>query len=552
MDGTPQIELRPPETVMRLERMGSFHPTRLSFLRVLLRRLGREGWQADRPVWQIDERGVGHAVYRVRGPERTYSLVAFAHDLPDHLRSDRVIAEAWDSTFALYDGDPTDEDIERLSRNVPLQEAGRVSGRELTLSRANRSVRLFQSVVATLAAGEQPKAGDLTAVGYLMRTTAVYGSAKFGLADRETVANRPELSGPFQAEMLTVWLIRAFTVDIVDHMAHVRGGENAVRLAPDLRRVLGVGNATGLGMAPFLINHPVLIHNWIQARETALARVRAAQVETSSLQRVCDLLERARKHVAAWHTEHPRQSAAIAKLGPDLDRLAAHLQTLPSSWDELWSWGESALGTEAQEMLISLMLEPHGDLVDDLANEMAADEDAAFALNGRQSVAALSADIDRLYDWALKQDWAAPQRTARLWYVSAAKLEPRLAERAEEPLEDFEQPLAPARDIVLLRRELDDFTPEDPVAKVLMARPQHRHAVRRCQIVARHAYAEIHDNTVDAAMLPIDLLRAKLSFFGATGFDPKSDRWVRITLFQGAPYPDEPSLWQGDDWMWRT
>ena len=331
MDGTPNLELRPPSTVMRLARMGSFHPTRLSFLRVLLRRLARDGWTADRPVWNIDDQGVGHAVYRVRGPEHTYSLVAFAHDLPDHLRSDRVIAEAWDSTFALFDGEPTDADIERLSRNVPLQEAGRVSGRELTLSRANRSVRLFQSVVSTLASGEQPAASELTAVGYLMRTTAVYGSAKFGLADRETVADRPELSGPFQAEMLTVWLIRAFTVDIVDHMARVRGGEKAARLAPELRRVLGVGNATGLGMAPFLINHPVLIHNWIQARETALAHVRATPVDPAALQRVSALLDRAQKHVEHWRTEHPRQSAAIAQLRPDLDRLAKHLETPPAS-----------------------------------------------------------------------------------------------------------------------------------------------------------------------------------------------------------------------------
>jgi len=40
-------------------------------------------------------------------------------------------------------------------------------------------------------------------------------------------------------------------------------------------------------------------------------------------------------------------------------------------------------------------------------------------------------------------------------------------------------------------------------------------------------------------MLPIDILRCKLAFFGASRFDPRSDRWVRISLFQGLPYPDE-------------
>ena len=111
---------RPPAQVMRLARMGSAHPTRLAFLRVLLRRLRSEGWRFDRPLWDLDAQGVGRAVYRAIGPERTYSLIAFAHDLPDHLRSDRVIATAWDATFALFDGTPTPADLDRLAANVPL------------------------------------------------------------------------------------------------------------------------------------------------------------------------------------------------------------------------------------------------------------------------------------------------------------------------------------------------------------------------------------------------------------------------------------------------
>ena len=144
---------RPPAEVMRLARMGAGHPTRLSFLRVMLRRIAAEGWHCDRPIWQVNDQGVGHAVYRVQGPNCCYSLVAFAHDLPDDMRSDRVIATAWDATFTLFDGDPTPADIDRLRANVPLQEAGRITARELTLARANRSVRLFAHVVDALAQG---------------------------------------------------------------------------------------------------------------------------------------------------------------------------------------------------------------------------------------------------------------------------------------------------------------------------------------------------------------------------------------------------------------
>ena len=140
------------------------------------------------------------------------------------MRSDRVIATAWDATFCLYDGIPTEADLDRLEQNVPKQEAGRISDSELSLSRANRSVRLWQHVIDALSAGEQPDRKQLEAVGYLVRTTAVYGSGKFGAADRLTIAERPEVSAPFQAEMLSVWLTRAFSIDLVEHIARARGG----------------------------------------------------------------------------------------------------------------------------------------------------------------------------------------------------------------------------------------------------------------------------------------------------------------------------------------
>ena len=77
--------------------------------------------------------------------------------------------------------------------------------------------------------------------------------------------------------------------------------------------------------------------------------------------------------------------------------------------------------------------------------------------------------------------------------------------------------------------------------------PEHRHIVRRIQIAAKLPYAEIRDNTISSEMLPIDLLRCKLSFFGATKFDPRSDRWVRINMYQGAPFPHELSETDPDD-----
>lgn len=535
--------MRPPAQVMRLARMGSAHPTRLSFLRVVLRRMVAEGWRFDRPVWDMDAKGVGRAVYRAIGPDRTYSLVAFGHDLPDHMRSDRVIATAWDATFALFDGTPDAADLDRLAANVPLQEAGRVSSRELSLSRANRSVRLFQHVVDRLAQGQQPDGAEIDAVGYLMRTTAVYGSGKFGAADRALIADRPELSGPFRAEMLSVWLTRAFTVDLVEHIAAAKGGDQAVRLDRDLRKRFGVGNSTGLGMAPFLVRHPVLLNNWMQAREQALARVRAQpSVTPRAIAGLRGALTQAQQNTATWHSDHPIQQAKLANLRQDLSYIAAELQHFPTRaqpWNQLWLWGETALSLEGQEALLAMMLEPHGDLIDDLAEAMSADEAARFTLDGSISVDAFRAAFTQHYAWALATDHTSPHDITRFWYVSEEKLEPRIGARFDEPGAALEQPLGIAQMAVAIARDLGRWPGARPLATFLLAHPEHRLMARRVQQAANCPYAEIQDNLLAADMLPIDLLRCKLAFFGASHFDPRSDKWVRISLYKGEVFPDD-------------
>lgn len=549
------IPLRPADTVMRLERLGSFHQCRLSFMRILLRRLKRDHWKFERPLFDIDKRGVGVAVYSAIGPDRTYSLICFGHDLPAELRSDRVIAHAWDATFALFDGVPRKDDIERLRKNVPKQEAGRISSSEISLSRANRSVRLFEHVVERLAAGRQPDRHKVETVGYLMRTTAVYGSGKFGAADRESLSHRPELKSPFQAEMLSVFLTRAFVMDLVEHMAHARCPQTAVTLEPGLRRRFGVGNSTGLGLAPFIVNHPVLLNNWIAARETGLARVRSLPEATpQEIDTFRQMLARARVNTREWRSEHPRQTDKLTVLNDDLQKLEQHIATgslsLETPWNRLYIWAENELSLEGQEQLVSLMLEPHGALVDDLADAMGADESEAFPIDGAMSLGRLKAIVKEIYGWALKTDWTRSHSIARVWYVSQEKLEPRLGERFEEPVEPYEQPLSPGRDATAMFNSIVDWKGEPTVAAFLLHHPEHRHIARRVQIAARYPYAEIRDNTISADLLPLDLLRCKLSFFGATHFDPRSDRWVRINMFRDAPFPDDLASDDADSWSY--
>lgn len=156
-------------------------------------------------------------------------------------------------------GEVPDELLEQLRANVPLQEAGRNSNKVIVLARANKSMRVFEHIVDSLASGNQPKPEVLAQVGYILRTTAVYGNGKFGIHDFKPLEKTIDFGQSFSAQMCAVYLLRQFSLDLVDFLAKNRGGETAVGLHPKLQRYLGVGNATGLGMAPYLINHPCIV-----------------------------------------------------------------------------------------------------------------------------------------------------------------------------------------------------------------------------------------------------------------------------------------------------
>ncbi|MDH3673436.1 MAG: hypothetical protein OES46_20140 [Gammaproteobacteria bacterium] len=537
------LPLRPPDVVMRLRRMGSFHQTRISFMRSLLRRIANEGWVLTRPLFELDQEGYGTVVYRVETPAGVCTLVAFSHELQPDERTDRVIAKKWDATFALTLGEPTAADIERLHANVPKQEAGRVSANECVLSRANKSVRLFEHIVNCLAHGWQPSLEDVVDVGYLMRTTAVYGNGKFGLADLPRTFGSGLFTRPFEAEMLTVYLIREFTIDLVEHIAAARAPLRATRLDPPHARALGIGNSTGLGMAPFLVAHPTLLHRWMISRETALARVlNQAEAAPDKRHLFVRLLQRAIGHVAEWHTQDARQASRVeqlhrelVELGEGLPNADAEWLTRVYPWQRLADWAAAHGSEELQELLNSLILEPYGELVDGLADAMTDPETPGF--DPAMTLGELRALIERHYSWALSIDFDQADAQHFFWYRSEEKEEPRLGERSKEPGAEWEMRLGIAREVQALYDALTSTTLDANgcVAAFLMHWPDWRYAVRRVQTIDGHHYGEIRDNLLGADCLAIDLLRCKLSFFGAIKFDPKSDRWTRITMYQGAP-----------------
>ena len=305
-----KVSLRSPNIVMKLSKLGSFHQSKISFLRSFLKEF--KDWTYKKDLFELDKFGYGIAVYSFKKNDRVYSLICFANELNENERSDRVIATKWDAAFTLYDGVPTKKDIERLKKEVPKQEVGRLSYKELTLSRANKSVRVFNHVVEKLSEGKQPDISLLSSVGYLYRTTAVYGSGKFGLADRFRIKNREEIYGPFRLEMMLVYLVRQFTFDQVNHVAKNKNPKVAISLDPEICRNLGIGNSTGLGMAPFIVNHPTLLNNWVLARETALQKIREIKlVEKKDSNLFKEYLKKSIKNITSWNTESEFQQKKL-------------------------------------------------------------------------------------------------------------------------------------------------------------------------------------------------------------------------------------------------
>jgi hypothetical protein len=536
-----QVQLRDPNIIMKLSRLGSFHQSRLSFLRSFLDEF--KDWEYKNDLFDLDETGFGTAIYSFKKNERVYSLICFANKISDEERSDRVIATKWDAAFTLHDGIPSKRDIERLKNEVPKQEVGRLSYKELTLSRANKSVRVFNHVVESLSKGQQPDLDLLSKVGYLYRTTAVYGSGKFGLADRFRIKNREEINGPFRLEMMLVYLVRQFTFDQVNHVAKFKNPKTAVKLDSSICKNLGIGNSTGLGMAPFIVNHPTLLNNWIMSREIALKEIREIKkVNENEIKIFNNSLKNSIKNITTWNTDSEYQLKKINSLLNNIQKFLIFIEKefnfeIDYPFNEIYLWLEHNTCEECTEYVVSMMLEPFDRIVKPLISKMSSDEDQYFTIPTYRTVEDLRNIIEKRYPNILKINFEKKENNKNFWFISKNKEEPRYADRFEENGSELEQPLAIARDIKKLYEVLLVSKNSLTIDKFLIEYSDLRHVVRRAFIIEKFPYSEIQDNTIGEEVIPIDMLRLKLSFFGALKFDPRSDKWLRICMFQGAPLP---------------
>ena len=547
-------KVRENDNYMKLSRMGSRYPSRLSFSRSMLRRLINDNWEIHKSKFDLDKYGFGTVVYEIIINKQTYSLVCFSAFLDDKDRSDRVIASKWDTAYTLHVGKLSNEDLIRLKKTIPLQESGRNSPNELILSRANKSVRLFQYVVDCLSNGNQPDIYEINKVGYLLRTTAVYGSGKFGLSDFTNTKNTTVFNQPFRAEMLSVYLIREFSIELVEHVARQINPKKAVKLDRKIKQHLGIGNSTGLGMAPFIIKHPKLINKWMQQYTKKLEEISHIELDSIIFEKYKKLLNKALNYLEEVNTSDEFQINKNKLTTEDLKKYIFYINDLDLSqkfkWLDILDYCDSNFNNDTQEIARVQLIELYPQVSEELAEDMADEE--IMEIDGNQSIGDLKQIINNKYSWIKDIDFNNEDSNYLFWYVSAAKLEPRLGERYNEQGSELEQNLGIAKMVSDLFKQIKNVDENQLICEFLLTHPEYRGIVKRIQSLKNYPYSEVQDNVLDKKTIPIDMLRFKLSFFGANRYDPKSDRWLRVSFFSGAPYLSDLNNKNVDEWGFAT
>ncbi|TGN65810.1 hypothetical protein EXE59_19005 [Nocardioides eburneiflavus] len=550
--------LRPADVVLSPDDLGGARATRHSFSRSLVRRAVAGGWDITLGRADLDEHGCGVVVFDVSAEGHRWSFVAFSQTIDESDREDRVVASSWDVTAALVDGAVDDDDVARLRPEVIRQEQGRADERTLIWTRANRSGRFFEYVVDRLADGAQPEPGVFGLSPYLLRSTAFYSNGKFGLADFERFEHGHPFAVPYRAHMLSAWLLRELGYELAERCAAARS-ETAVRLDGDWRRYFGLGNATGLGMVPYVVNHPEVLDAWIRLRELPLADVVARTVDRTGpdVPRVRTLLERAARYLAEQGDTEPTPYTSGAKLAAGLrpiqDLLTEYatygtmggaIEAQP--WQHLHE-AAAAAGSEVRGVVASVLTELADDLDDVVEASLTCQE--RRDIDPKMRCGELRGLIDADYDWLREFDFTDPTQTERFWYSSANNEEPRRAYAGVDPGERVQHAVDVARAVHALSLDLAGAEAATSVGEFLLGHPWHRGAVARVQSVRDLEYAELHANLLAGDFLPLHVQRLQLAVYGMDNYNPQSTDWLRVTLFSGAPrVADLVDGTADDDW----
>ncbi|GAB1578982.1 hypothetical protein [Bordetella petrii] len=543
---------------MQSERLAMLQPSRMSVSRLFMARAIRERWRIRRVRWEIDGRARGQAVYHIDTPAMALSFAIYSFEPTVEGKTGRIIGRSWDMMGALVEGRISEADLQTTAVELPKLYEGRATPGTLVWARANRSSRVFEHTVAALAAGRQPDIAELAQVCYLMRNTGLDGNGTFGTRSYRTLEADHPLRRPLDAQMLSAYMMRVFSIDLAHHLARARN-PLAPEIDPAIQRYLGVGNGSALGLILFVNNHPRLMQQWLAARQAAvdMACSLAARPDDPSVALLRRLLERAIVFRRQDRMEYER-FADSAMVASELQSLLQRLEEYAGNGTyagaapdipplaALVAWARQSLHEESVQTFLGLLTELVPDYCDARAESLSADEE--FMTIPDMSVAELRGLVEREYAWTHSLDLDSEASRRYVWYKSATAEEPRRGPAAEIEYV-YNLGLDLPRLVRALLADLARCADDTSTAHFLLRHPGYRAIVARIQSLRGLDLHSPHMDIMSESFVPVDIVR--LMNVGLHGIDKARDylgRNLRGVLFHGAPTPAD--IERGADPVW--
>lgn len=541
----PSPSPRSPSQMMGAARVAAAINNPLSFARTGMRELLNGGWRIIRDKFDLDAEGRGEVLYRLTDGAREYHFYLLSNKLPEEQKLDRNFAGTWEAMGVLCEGDWTPEREARLRIEIPKQVTGRADYDTLIYVRGNRSGRLFQYVVDSLAAGRQPDPHQIASVGYILRTTAFIGNGQLGTRPLAGYDSDHPMRRPYHAQIWSAFLLREYVFDLVEHMARANNPQ-AARLNDDIRRYVGLGNSAATGLVPFVANHPLMIHRWVQAQESAAGAARSRSVGryAPEFARFQALLTKAIRYFKEHDVSPDGFFVSSRQVAEELETIAPILgnyadtgeilgeQTL-YPWLVLQDYLVGRVSPSTVEVYNAIVLELYPDIVDQYIDAFMANE--RRHLDPTVTVGDMKRIITQYYDWVLEL-LDRPDSEHYFWYrAEAAPFDLRRGIKGLVPELESETSMDTVRLVREMLQEMEAHSTDAPVLDVLMARPDLRQIVRRVQSIAEAPYGELRVNLLDKNFSPFGPVRFVLSFYGMEKFEGALPKVVRGAFLQGAP-----------------
>lgn len=558
----PPFPFADPHFVMDPRNLGAMQPNRLSASRSFMSKMIRENWRIEREVFDLDERGNGQIRYSVTTPRGPLTFLAFLQEPQNRNRTGRIIGSSWDMIGALIDGVATPEQVRITREEIPRLYEGRATANSLVWFRSNQSLRIFKAARSALAAGRQPDAKELHRVGYLMRNTGLDGNGTFGTIPFAAIPEGHPLEISYHAQMLSAYLMRELSVDVVEGLAHLDAPDTAVTFAPEVKRLIGVGNGSALGLAMLFYNRPVLVNSYITAYLDVVNHILADETASSSakLSILESHLNRTIRYRSFLTTSY-RFFTSNMEIVADLRRIRAKVRAairgditpLPGGTvlATIHAETEAQVSKEAFHSFNALVMELDPEYCDEATTKHLRFEER-LDLDPGTPLSVVGDLVMRHYRWALEMPLNDGEFRDRVWYQSRAAEEPRSGPREEVP-EAHELVQSYSDEIRALMSSIAEAN--DPstvtVGELIADRPELEYIARLVLALADKPYSVARADPHDTDFVPVWVIRFVNSF--VHGLDRTEDhmgRDVRGLIFESAPYREEISGADDATWWW--